>query len=191
MTGTHPLSDTVVGNDLYRVKWDPTIWEHWTVPFGDVAGSFKLVEDTSDGVNRYTFSAPMFPRTMVVGQTYTTGASNQEALYPATGTCGAGSGQAFAFTTTLVSATIGENFGGSVGVTNGVEIRYSYLNPAGGTENEDSVYAWKPGVVSFGEVSWHLWHADPMTGAPVTEYLSTFTTATTLPPTAPDLSVAC
>jgi hypothetical protein len=196
-TGTHPISDYVSGNDLWRVKWDAQAWEHWTVPFNNPNGTFNLVEDTSDPTHRYTFTAPMFPRVMAVGQQYTSdqlsgGAGNLETSYPATGPCTVDYQQQFPFTTELVDAVRNYYFGGDIGVANGIDLRYFYLNQtATGYEYEDNWYARKAdGSANYGLVSWRLWHYDS-TGAPVTEAVSTFTTMTTTPATAPDLSVAC
>lgn len=190
-TGTHPISDTVSGNDLFRVKWNAQVWEHWTVPFSDPNGYFTLLEDTSDAAHRYTFTSPMYPRTMAVGQQYTSdqlsnGAGNLETSYQPTGPCVQNYQQQFPFTTELVIQSNNYNFGGNIGRADAIDLRYSYLNQSGtGYEYEDNWYA-----RTYGLITWRLWHYDS-SGNQVTELVSTFNTVTTNPPTAPDLSVAC
>lgn len=193
LTGTHPLATVVSGSDLYRVKFgDPRYWEHWTVP-ASPSGNFTLVEDTSDPTHRYTFTSPMYPRTMKIGQVYTSaqlsGAQNVETSYsPSTsGTCTQQYQQQFPFSTELVTKLTGyTGFGGDLGPVTAIDLRYFYRNQTNtANEYEDN---WN--ALGYGLVQWRLWHYDPV-GNQVTDGLSTFNETTTTPMTQPDLSLSC
>lgn len=193
LTGTHPLATVVQGDQLYRVKFDePAYWEDWTVP-ASPSGDFTLNQDTTDPNHRYTFTSPMYPRTMVIGQVYTSqqlsgGAGNLETSYApvSSGPCVPQFQQQFPFSTELVTKlTNYTGLGGNLGAVTVIDLRYSYGNGSGGTEYEDN---WN--ALGYGLVQWQLWHYDS-SGNRVVEQTSTFNETTTTPMTQPDLSAGC
>jgi hypothetical protein len=181
LDGAHSLSQTVIGSDVYYVKWSATQFENYSYDDQNI----YLREDRSDPAQTYTFSDGVWmKRRMTVGETVSAG-TNRIQGFAVDGTdCTPTTQGIQPYRNTLVGHET-RDLGGELGVRDVIVLRYDYRIGTAG-DYEQMYYA-----RGLGWVRWELYRVDTPTSTPRLVQVSAFDRFAAAPPTAPNTAAAC
>lgn len=181
LTGQHPLSQTVIGNDIYYVKGRTDGYENYRY---DQNYTYLVEDHSGDGTNgTYSFSNGKWMKpTMQVGERILSYDNYmQRATFGNPGnTCLPVSFGYFPYSTTLLSRNPTFNHGGTLGRQDTIILQYDYRVGGSGTDFERMYYAKNRGLVK-----WELYRNNQVI------QVSAFNQISSDPPVPPDTASAC
>lgn len=179
LTGSHPLNQTISGQNTYFVKWDAGSYETYSWDNNYI----YLKEDHSGAPNpgSYTFSdGRWLKRSMQVGETIqATNNSQQTFTVNTDSSCTPTVSAPFPYSVILEQHVPRYNMGGTLGVQDVIVVKYDYRYGAS-TDYEKMYYA-----KGWGLVKWELYRDDHLIQT------STFNQISNTAPVAPNLQSEC
>ena len=176
LTGTHPLSQTVVGQTAYYTKWAADAYEVYSWDNNYI----YLKEDHSGSPNpgSYTYSVGKWmKRSMQVGEQIDV-SDNRVQNFSGT-TCAPSTAAALPYKMTLEQHIPNYDMGGSLGKQDVIVLKYDYASDVS-TDYEKSYYS-----KEWGFVKWELYKNGQVAQT------STFNQISSTASTAPNLQVSC
>lgn len=178
LTGSHPFSQTVIGRDVYYVRWAADSYENYY--YDDEYIYLKEDHNYAAEPVSHTFSnGRWMRRQMRVGESITVNSNYIQRFSIGSGGCTPTTQGIFPYTNTLLRHDPNHDFGGTIGVQDAIVLQYDYRYGSG-VDYERMYYA-----RGWGLLKWEWYRNDTLIQT------SLFSEPAGVPPTRPDLSTAC